>query len=331
MIRYVLVCVLSFGCLLNEAVAEEPVQVIFDTDMAGDCDDAGALAVLNELADRGEARILAIVTNRRDAAGVSAAACDVINTFYGRGDTPIATDKDGAKSAWNKPSPYTRNLADSFPHDCPHDKDCPDALGLYRKTLAAAEDGSVVVCSVGALSNMEDLLNSQGDTHSPLSGEELVRAKVKRTVIMGGHFPRSTKPETNLRLDPAASVCVTHRWPGEILWQGYEVGAALLCGTSLQTCDANNPVRRAFELRPYLGQPSIKQGKPAYDQAAVLLAVRGINNKQWKLSPPGRIVIDSDGHSEWLADRSKQHRYVSINGDPQRLTKIINELMVPTQ
>lgn len=227
MIRYVLVCVLSFGCLLNEAVAEEPVQVILDTDMAGDCDDAGALAVLNELADRGEARILAIITNRRDEAGVSAAACDVINTFYGRGDTPIATDKDGAKFAWNKPNPYTRNLADSFPHDCPPDKDCPDALGLYRKTLAAAEDCSVVVCSVGALSNMEDLLNSQGDTHSPHSGEELIRAKVKRTVIMGGHFPRFTKPETNLRLDPAASVCVTHRWPGEILWQGYEVGAAL--------------------------------------------------------------------------------------------------------
>ena len=45
--------------------AAEPTPVIFDTDMANDCDDAGALAVLNALADKGEARILAVVTNRK--------------------------------------------------------------------------------------------------------------------------------------------------------------------------------------------------------------------------------------------------------------------------
>ena len=32
----------------------EPVQVILDTDMETDCDDAGALAVLHTLADRDE-------------------------------------------------------------------------------------------------------------------------------------------------------------------------------------------------------------------------------------------------------------------------------------
>lgn len=64
--------------------ADEPVPVIFNTDMAGDCDDAGALAVLHAQADRGEAQILAVVTNRKCTAGVSGGACDAINTFYGR-------------------------------------------------------------------------------------------------------------------------------------------------------------------------------------------------------------------------------------------------------
>jgi hypothetical protein len=38
-----------------------PVKVIFDTDTETDCDDAGAMAVLHSLADRGECEILATV------------------------------------------------------------------------------------------------------------------------------------------------------------------------------------------------------------------------------------------------------------------------------
>ena len=36
-----------------------PVPVIFDTDIMGDVDDVGAVAVLHALTDRGEAKILA--------------------------------------------------------------------------------------------------------------------------------------------------------------------------------------------------------------------------------------------------------------------------------
>ena len=35
-----------------------------------------------------------------------------------------------------------------------------DTSHVYRQTLAAAADHSVVFCSVGALSSLEDLLNS---------------------------------------------------------------------------------------------------------------------------------------------------------------------------
>ncbi|WP_436716066.1 nucleoside hydrolase [Roseiconus lacunae] len=310
--------------------AGPPVSIIFDTDMAGDCDDAGALAVLNALADKGEATILAVVTNRRDAAGDSAAACDAINTFYGRPDVPIGTDKDGAKTKWNRPSPYTPVLRNEFPQDSPGDSDAPDALEVYRQTLAAQKDRSVVICSVGALSNLEDLLNSSGDRHSPLSGAELIATKVKLTVIMGGAFPRSAKPETNILLDPPAAVAVANRWPSPILWQGFEVGSALHCGAKLKTVDEYHPIRRAFELRPYLGGKAIDRGKPAHDQAAVLLAVRGVEPKFWNVVDGGRVVVDSDGHTEFKKDFKKQHRYVEIKGRPDRLADVIDDLMVAT-
>src|SRR5690606_29052446 len=40
--------------------AAQPVRVIFDTDLGPDADDAGALALLHALADRGEAEILGV-------------------------------------------------------------------------------------------------------------------------------------------------------------------------------------------------------------------------------------------------------------------------------
>ncbi len=97
---------LAFLLLCSLALAEH-ARVIFDTDMANDCDDTGALAVLHALADRGEAEILAVVTNRKDPSNASAAACAAINGYYGRPDIPIGTDKDGAKTKSRTPSSFT--------------------------------------------------------------------------------------------------------------------------------------------------------------------------------------------------------------------------------
>ncbi len=307
--------------------AADPVPVIFDTDMANDCDDAGALAVLNALADNGEATILAVVTNRKDSGNASAAATDAINTWYGRPDVPIGTDKDGAKVPPGRPSAYTAALRDEFPNDAKPDDAMPDALAVYRQTLAAQPDGSVVICSVGALSNLEDLLRSGPDEFSPLSGKELIQTKVKQTVIMGGGFPRTARGETNLKLDAPAAVAVTNEWPGDILWQGYEVGYALITGPSLQATPKENPVRRAFELRDYHGTPSLEIGKPSHDQAAVLAAVRGPQPELWSVEKDGRVVIDSDGQSEWREDWKKRHSYLKIKGHPSQLAQVISGLM----
>ena len=38
----------------------KPVKIIFDTDIGWDCDDAGTLAMLHRLCDKGEAELLAV-------------------------------------------------------------------------------------------------------------------------------------------------------------------------------------------------------------------------------------------------------------------------------
>ena len=309
-----------------------PVKIIFDTDMCGDCDDAGALAVLHALADRGEAEILAIATNRKCRVNASAAACAAINTWYGRPGIPIGTDKDGPKMKNDIASPYTAALRDEFPHHAKPDDRMPDALDVFRRALAAQPDGSVVICSVGALSNLEDLLRSRPDTASPLSGIELIRRKVKYTAIMGGDFPRTRLPERNIELDPSAAVAVANEWPGPLYWQGHAVGNAIITGAELQAAAKSNPVRRAYELRPTYGRPSLEKGKPSYDQATVLLAVRGPESGLWDVVTGGHVVIDSEGNTAWAPGAeapggANRHHYVAIkNRDPEKLSALIAEL-----
>jgi hypothetical protein len=306
--------------LLVGTIEAAPVKVIFDTDMANDCDDAGALAVLHALADLGEVEILAIVTNRKDPSNASAAAADAINTWYGRGDIPIGTDKDGATGSAKKgsPSSYCAALRDEFPHDAKPDDAMPDALAVYREVLAKQEDGTVAICSVGALSNLEDLLRADPD---------LVKGKVKTLYVMGGGFPRTARPETNIRLDPAAAVTVTNEWPTPIVWQGYEVGAAMNNGPELLPTPKESPVRRAYELRLHHGRPSLEIGKPNHDLATVLLAVRGPQEEFWSVVEGGRVVFDSDGHCEWRNDQKKSHEYVRIKGNPRALEAVLGECL----
>lgn len=302
------------------ASAKDPVKIIFDTDMASDCDDVGALAVLHALADLGEAEILAVVTNRKCPGNASAATVSAINHWYGRAGIPIGTDKDGSKTPprWNRPSSFTGLIAGEFPHSARPDDEMPDALSVYLDTLRAQPDGSVTICSVGALSNLEDLVRADA---------ELIEAKVKELVIMGGGFPRTHAPETNIKLDPAAAVTVTNEWPTPIIWQGFEVGNAMYNGSELLDSPTENPVRRAFELRPFRGGNSLSHGKPNHDLAAVLIAVRGPVENHWTVVDKGRVVIDSDGHTEWVRDYPKRHRYVKIREHPRILQAMIGDLL----
>ena len=79
-----LILLATFAATAGPAAASE--RVIFETDMVGDPDDAGALALLHALADRGECEILAVMHNTSDPYTVG--CLDAMNTFAGRPDIP---------------------------------------------------------------------------------------------------------------------------------------------------------------------------------------------------------------------------------------------------
>src|SRR3954468_698064 len=96
---------------LSGAARSAPVDLIFDTDMLTDCDDAGAMAVLHALADRGECEILATVTSVPDLN--SLATVEGINRYYGRPDLPLGMTK--AHQVHEK-SRYVPGIAKEFAH-----------------------------------------------------------------------------------------------------------------------------------------------------------------------------------------------------------------------
>ena len=295
-----------------------PVKLILDTDMSGDCDDVGTLALPHALVDRGECDLLAVATNRKDLTNASAAAVDAINTYYGRPEIPIGTDKQGP-TALQRTSPYTGALRDEFPNDIGPDDRAPDALEIYRKTLTAQPDGSVTICSVGAFSNLAELCRREPD---------LLRAKMKQLVVMGGEFPNSRRPETNIKTHREAAQIVADQWPGEIVWHGFEVGNGLITGKRLKQTPRTNPVRRAYELRRHAGRASIDGGQPSYDQAAALFAVRSAEPQDWQTVTGGRAIVDDEGMTRWQPDAAARQSYVKIVGDPAPLATEIEALMI---
>ncbi len=293
-------------------------DIILDTDMSGDADDAGALALLHALADMGECRILATVVNRKDLSNASAAAVDAINTWYGRPDLPIGTDKAGP-TALRRDSPYAPGLRDGFPNDIGPDDAAPDAADVYRSVLTERPDGSVTICSIGALSNLAELWRQAPD---------LVRRKVRRLVIMGGKFQPADRPETNIATHPDAARLVAAEWPGEVFWLPFEVGHPVITGAGLRDTPAANPVRRAYELRRYQGRPSINGGQPSYDQAAALFAVRGPDPRLWTLDAGGKVcIVDPEGTTRWTPGGGR-HTLVQRAADTSELAGLIEALMI---
>ncbi|MBN8526489.1 MAG: nucleoside hydrolase [Planctomycetes bacterium] len=304
-----LVAVMSLGVAGLDAVEAKrpPANVIFDCDMGNDCDDAGALALLNALADDGEARILAcMMWKMRKDGPVSgpAAVIDAINTYYGRPDIPIGIGKKGVYVAGA--TNYTNTLGKDFPNDTfgKSIDDFPEAIDLYRQVLAAQPDRSVTIVCVGPHTSIKHLLASGPDASSPLSGRELVAQKVALLSLMGGKFPEGD--EFNLGCDLGGAMAAALEWPGRVIWSGLEIGGPVITGPGRIGIPKESPLHAAY--KPYGGQ------RQSWDLTAVLAAVRG-PAPYWGLSTtpghycvvPSKSIPGYTHHWEGRSDRDQTY------------------------
>jgi purine nucleosidase len=300
--------------------AGEPVRLILDTDICGDCDDVLALGVIHSLQSRGLCTLLAVtVSADHDLAAPFVAA---VNTFYGHGEIPIGVVGKGGIVEESK----FLSLADEkdagsgryrFPHDLISGRMAPSATSVLRLTLARQPDRSVVIAQVGFATNLARLLDSSPDEHSPLDGLELVRRKVQSLSLMAGAFaPIDGKPdylEYNIVKDIKSARALVERWPTDMVFSGFEIGIALPYPAVSVERDygyvTHHPLAEA-----YIRRNPPPHNRPTWDLTSVLYAILP-DRGYFELSPPGTVSVSLNGAAHFRSGPQGKHRYLILRAN----------------
>lgn len=304
------------------------VPLIFDTDICGDCDDVLALGMIHALQSRGQCQLIAVTVSADNA--LAAPFVEAVNTFYGRPQVPIGAVGPGGFAAESKYlglAEIRDGSALRFPHQRTDGKSAPPAVSVLRAALASQPDGSVVVVQVGFATNLARLLDSPPDAHSPLSGEALVRRKVKRLSLMAGAFQaiggNSRYLEYNVVKDVPSCRALARRWPSPMEWSGFEIGIALPYPAVSIERDfgyvKHHPLAEA-----YIRYNPPPHNRPTWDLTSVLQAVEP-DRGYFDLSEPGTVAVEPDGFTRFTPDPSGRHRYLNLRPEqgPRALEALV--------
>ena len=325
---WLMILAIALATAKGSASGSEPTRLIFDTDICGDCDDVLALGMIHALESRGACKLLAITVSADHE--LAAPLVNAVNTFYGRKSIPIGVVGKGGVAAQSKYlSLVDTRDGDAFryPHDLVSGKTAPGAVEVLRKTLAGQPDGSVVIVQVGFSTNLARLLDSRPDDVSPLSGEELVRKKVKLLSLMAGAFRtidgNAHYLEYNVEKDVASAREVAARWPSPLVWSGFEIGIALPYPSESILKDyaytAHHPLAEA-----YIKHEPPPHNRPTWDLTSVLYAIlpdRGYFN----LSSPGVVTVEPDGFTKFDPSGDGRHRYLLL--EPSQKGRVLEALV----
>lgn len=314
--------IILFGCTNQKNVKiSDPVKIIFDTDIGPDYDDVGAMAFLHAMADSGKAEILATVASNKHK--LVAPSISVLNYYFGRPDLEIGVPKsEGVNLGSNQH--WADSIVAKYPHKIIDTLAWEDAVAVYRKTLSSQPDNSVTIVTVGFLTNLSNLLKSQPDNISPLSGKELISKKVKLLVSMAGRFPAGS--EFNVNQDSVASKNVFRNWSGEIIFTGFEIGWEIRTGLRLiKSPVVNSPVKDVFRISIPMADED-KNGRMSWDETAVLIGVYGTEG--FFDTVRGRIIINPDGSNSWVDDQNGKQVYVKQKMGVTEMSSFIEDRMM---
>jgi inosine-uridine nucleoside N-ribohydrolase len=246
----------------------------------------------------------------------------VINTYYGRPNIPVGAPKThgvniGCSQHWSD------SLVARYPHSLDSTSQAQNAVSLYRKILAGQPDTSVVIVTVGFLTNLNDLLLSPSDSLSPLNGNDLVVKKVKRLVAMAGKFPEGS--EFNVKEDSTSSKYVFDHWPTRIVLSGFEIGEKVFTGKKLMASSLRSPAQMVFSIAIPMSNED-KNGRMSWDETAVLTAVKGPDFAFGE--ERGKMVVEPSGFNRWSASENGLHTYLTFKKSSDELSDLIENYMM---
>jgi hypothetical protein len=296
-------------------IAAEPVPLIFDTDICGDCDDVLALGMIHALESRGMCTLLAVTISVDHE--LAAPFVDAVNTFYKRGDIPVGVvGKGGVIEKSEFLSLVTEQESGRFryPHNLASNESAMDATALLRATLAGQADRSVVIAQVGFSTNLARLLDSPGDAYSNLTGRELVERKVKLLSLMSGAFQpidgNRRYLEYNVVKDIDSARALAERWPTAMVYSGFEIGIALPYPAVSIERDYGY-VRHHPVAEAYIRRNPPPHNRPTWDLTSVIYAIFA-DRGYFDVSPSGTVTVEPDGFTRFNGNAQGKHRYLIV-------------------
>jgi len=313
------------------------IPLIIDTDMDFDVNDLGALCLANILQDLGEVSLLAVVHNTGYSKAIGAVS--VINHYFDSDSTLLGAFK-GSFAANATHGHYIQELVDHWPSPVQDYSQVEEAVPILRQALATAEDRSVVIASIGFLTNLASLMSSPGDQYSDLTGRQLVKEKVRRLAVMGGYYPDSKDGEDGSEfnfdcgknyLGPPLECYGSARKaissiPGdvEVIFSGFEIGDTVMSGGAMTWChDSSNPCRQAFidTLGP-------GENVQSWDMIVVLMAVRGEGEVGCRKDGQGGVNwVGEGGENQWMDGTDSNQTYLVLETDPGLVGERIDRLL----
>lgn len=285
-------------------------KFILDTDIGPDCDDCGALAILDAYHRDGRIQLLGVSHCTSDLYSVNVIAA--IHDHFGV-HTPIGqTTRPDFLTGLTK---YTEPVSALYLQEHPAPTYEP-ALPMLRRLLA--ENRDVTMIFIGPLNNMRDLLLSPADPISPLTGEELVRQSVREVIVMGGNFQNFAHGEYNIACDVPAAQCMTERCAAPIVYCGFEAGEHVITGATLEQCPDTHPVKQAYQH--YLGGKFLRN---SWDLVTVYYAVEP-DLPGWILSDTCSIRFRDDATA--ILEPGTGARYVRY-ADERELETTLNQII----
>lgn len=284
--------------------------IIFDTDICSSTDDLIALRALYNYMDEGKCRLIGVIVDRE---GERNAACaDIFNTFYGHPDIPIGLVKEGIKDAivWNDYSGITewkdRNGNVLFSRTVEDYSSLPDGYILYQRLLSSAPDKSVNIVSVGFVTALAQLLESE-------TGRQLVADKVNAIYMMGAKFVPG-EGDYNFIQGPEFAQTFFRLLPDDtpVYFSPSEVGERVYYSSDMVLEDMRNV--SGDPLKEIYLRSAPDETQKMWDVLAVIHAVEG--DGLFTLSEWGNVTIDGNGCTTFTPSPSGNCRY-QMPGDEE--------------
>ena len=296
-------------CACNAPQPRElaPQAIIFETDMGNDIDDAMALDLLFKNMDQGNINLLAVSVHKNNP--YSAEYIDIMRHWYGYPNLPFGvntacvTDMECVdyctkvallKNADGEPM-FKRSANPQY----------EEAVDMYRRILSEQADGSVVIATVGFSTTMAQLLQSQPDKYSLLTGKELVAKKVKYFSIMAGEFVQENFREYNIWNDLEASKYFFDESPVPMVIVPWTLGDQIQYpGSSIANDFAwsDNPMVEGYKA--YLEMP---YDRPTWDVISAFYACHP-DFEGFTLSGKGEVKVVGEGITEWRDDENGRYQ-----------------------